>query len=93
MFDLDGTLWIGKENPRYLGGKQIVRKLKDSGRKDSNPNQRFHALACQEIHQNLTRLGFSFTIDEILTSSYLTAQYLTERFGITVFLPDWRKRT
>ena len=33
MFDLDGTLWIGKENPRYLGGKEVIRKLKDSGRK------------------------------------------------------------
>ena len=84
MFDLDGTLWIGKENPRYLGGKQIVRKLKDSGRKTLIlTNDSTHSR--EEIHQNLIRLGFSFTIDEILTSSYLTAQYLTERFGNASF--------
>ena len=84
MFDLDGTLWIGKENPRYLGGKQVVRKLKDSGRKTFIlTNDSTHSR--QEIHQNLTRLGFSFTIDEILTSSYLTAQYLTESFGDASF--------
>jgi HAD superfamily hydrolase (TIGR01450 family) len=84
MFDLDGTLWIGKENPSYLGGKQVVMKLKDSGRKTFVlTNDSTHSR--EEIHQNLTRLGFSFTIDEILTSSYLTAQYLTERFGDSSF--------
>jgi 4-nitrophenyl phosphatase len=84
LFDLDGTLWIGKENPRYLGGKRVVRKLKDSGRKTFIlTNDSTHSR--EEIHQNLTKLGFSFTIDEILTSSYLTSQYLTERFGNASF--------
>jgi len=80
MFDLDGTLWVGKENPLYLGGRQIVKKLKDSGRKALVlTNDSTHLR--EEIHRNLTRLGFSFTVDEILTSSYLTTQYLTQRFG------------
>lgn len=84
LFDLDGTLWVGKENPRYLGGKQLVKKLKDSGKKTMIlTNDSTHLR--EEILQNLTKLGFDFTIDEILTSSYLTAQYLTERFGKASF--------
>jgi HAD superfamily hydrolase (TIGR01450 family) len=39
----------------------------------------------EEIHQNLTKLGFGFAVEEILTSSYLTARYLTESFGKASF--------
>jgi HAD superfamily hydrolase (TIGR01450 family) len=84
LFDLDGTLWIGKEDPRYVGGKEVVEKLKDSGRKTFVlTNDSTHVR--EEIYQNLTKLGFSFAIEDILTSSYLTAQYLTERFGTASF--------
>jgi HAD superfamily hydrolase (TIGR01450 family) len=84
LFDLDGTLCVGKENPRYLGGKQVVEKLKGLGRKTFIlTNDSTHLR--EEIHRNLTKLGFSFAIDEVLTSSYFTAQYLTERFGNASF--------
>jgi HAD superfamily hydrolase (TIGR01450 family) len=84
LFDLDGTLCVGKENPRYLGGKQLVKKLNDLGRKTFIlTNDSTHLR--EEIHRNLTKLGFSFAIDEVLTASYLTASYLTERFGNASF--------
>ena len=84
FFDLDGVLCVGKENPRYVGGKGIVEKLKDSGRKTFIlTNDSTHVR--EEIYQNLTKLGFGFAIEDILTSSYLTALYLTERFGKASF--------
>lgn len=84
FFDLDGVLSVGKENPRYIGGRAVVEKIKSSGRKTFVlTNDSTHVR--QEILDNLTRLGFNFTLDEILTSSYLTASYLTEKFGEASF--------
>ena len=84
FFDVDGVLWVGKENPRYVGGKEVVEKLKHSGKKTFVlTNDSTHVR--EEIHQNLTKLGFSFAMEEILTSSYLTARYLSERFGKASF--------
>jgi HAD superfamily hydrolase (TIGR01450 family) len=84
FFDLDGVLWVGKENPRYVGGKEVVEKLKHSGKKTFVlTNDSTHVR--DEIYQNLTKLGFSFAMEEILTSSYLTARYLTESFGKASF--------
>jgi HAD superfamily hydrolase (TIGR01450 family) len=80
FFDLDGVLSVGKENPRYLGGRKVVRRLKETGRKTfvlTNDSTQLR----EEIHKHLLGLGFDFDVEEILTSSYLTARYLTERFG------------
>ena len=84
FFDLDGVLSIGKENPQYLGGRELIAKIKSSGKKASIlTNDSTHTRI--EIQQNLARLGFSFDLQEILTSSYLTALYLTKRFDKTGF--------
>ncbi len=84
FFDLDGVLSVGKENPRYIGGRAVVEKIKSSGRKAFLlTNDSTHVR--QEILGNLAKLGFNFTLDEILTSSYLTATYLTEKFGKASF--------
>jgi HAD superfamily hydrolase (TIGR01450 family) len=84
FFDLDGVLWVGKENPCYVGGREVVGKLKDSGRKTFVlTNDSTHVR--DEIYHNLTKLGFSFAREDILTSSYLTARYLTESFGKASF--------
>jgi 4-nitrophenyl phosphatase len=84
FFDLDGVLSVGKENPRYLGGREVVAKVKSLGKKaEVLTNDSTHTR--QEVHQNLLRLGFSFDLEQILTSSYLTALYLTQRFGRTGF--------
>ena len=84
LFDLDGVLSVGKESPRYLGGREVVRRLKESGRKTYVvTNDSTHVRS--ELLQNLTHMGFSFNEEEILTSSYLTALYLKERFGQASF--------
>lgn len=84
FFDLDGVLSVGKENPSYLGGREVVVKIKSLGKKAALlTNDSTHTR--EEIHQNLSRLGFSFDLHEILTSSYLTGLYLTQRFGKTGF--------
>lgn len=84
FFDVDGVLTVGKEKPRYLGGREVVRLLKESGRKTFVLTNH-STTSRREINRNLTQLGFSFEFDEVLTSSYLTARYLTERFGTTSF--------
>jgi len=84
FFDLDGVLSVGKEKPHYLGGREVIERLKKSGRKTfvltNNSTQ-----TRKELHRNLKRLGFMFDPEDILTSSYLTAQYLTRTFGETRF--------
>ena len=84
LLDLDGVLWVRKENPRYVGGREVVEKLKRTGKTTFVlTNDSTHMR--EEICQSLTKLGFSFSIEEILTSSYLTARYLTERYGKAAF--------
>jgi len=66
-----------------LGGREIVSKIKSSGRQTYVlTNDSTHTR--QELHQNLTKLGFSFSFEDILTSSYLTASYLNENVGRNV---------
>jgi HAD superfamily hydrolase (TIGR01450 family) len=84
FFDLDGVLSIGKEQPRYLGGREVVRKIKLLGKTAyilTNDSTHTHG----EIQSNLRKLGFDFTEDEILTSSFLTAEYLTQKYGKASF--------
>src|SRR5208337_2551311 len=84
FFDLDGVLSVGKENPRYLGGREVVAKIKSLGRKAFVlTNDSTHTR--EELCGNLSNMGFDFSVDEILTSSHLTALYLTRRFGRSNF--------
>lgn len=84
FFDLDGVLSVGKENPRYLGGREVVEKIKSLRKKVFIlTNDSTHIR--EEIHQNLTGLDFGFALDEILTSSFLTANYLSRKFGAASF--------
>ena len=84
LFDMDGVLSIGKEHQRYLAGREVVAHIKSSGRKAFVlTNNSTHSR--EEIRRNLVHLGFGFSIEDILTSSYLTALYLTQRFGQVSF--------
>jgi HAD superfamily hydrolase (TIGR01450 family) len=79
LFDMDGVLSIGKETPRYLAGREIVAHIKSSGRKAFVlTNDSTHSR--ESVRRNLVHLGFDFDLDDILTSSYLTALYLTQRY-------------
>ncbi|MGA8905255.1 MAG: HAD-IIA family hydrolase [Candidatus Bathyarchaeia archaeon] len=84
FFDLDGVLSVGKENPRYLGGREVLNKIKSQGKRSFIlTNDSTHTR--HEIHQNLAALGFTFELEEILTSSFLTANYLTQKYGKASF--------
>jgi HAD superfamily hydrolase (TIGR01450 family) len=86
FFDLDGVLSVGKENPRYLGGRVVIEKIKAGGKQAFVlTNDSTHLRS--EILANLTKLGFGFKLDEILTSSYLTGKYLSQHFGTATFFP------
>ena len=84
LFDLDGVLSVGKENPRYLGGREVLSRLRETGRRalvlTNTSTQRR-----EDIRRNLAGLGLNFSVDEILTSSYLTGKYLSGRFGRATF--------
>lgn len=84
LFDMDGVLSVGKEHQRYLAGRKVVARIKSSGRRAFVlTNDSTHSR--DEVHRNLVRLGFDFKIEDILTSSYLTALYLTQKFGRVSF--------
>jgi len=84
LFDLDGVLSVGKENPRYLGGRELVTRLNKTGKKVFVvTNDSTHLRG--ELQSNLVRFGFPLAIDEILTSSYLTALYLNRKYGKASF--------
>lgn len=84
FFDLDGVLSVGKESPRCLGGTAVVRKIKaDGGKAIVLTNDSTHTRS--EILDNLIKMGFDFNADEVLTSSYLTAMYLHDKFGNASF--------
>ena len=73
-------LSVGKENPRYIGGRDVTLKIKSSGRKAFLlTNDSTHTR--DEISQNLAGMGFNFSKDEILTSSSLTSLYLVRKYG------------
>jgi len=76
---MDGVLSVGKETPRYLGGRRVVSKIKSLEKKAYVlTNDSTHTR--KEIHENLHDFGFNFDLEDVLTSSYLTALYLTHRF-------------
>ena len=80
LFDMDGVLSIGKEHPRYLAGREVVARIKSSGKQTFVlTNNSTHSR--REVHRSLLHLGFDFKIEDVLTSSYLTAIYLTQKFG------------
>lgn len=80
LFDLDGVLSVGKETPRYVGGRALVTKIKSLDKKAAVlTNDSTHTR--EELRQNLSKLGLNFDVHEVLTSSYLTGLYLTQRFG------------
>ncbi len=84
LFDLDGVLSVGKENPRYVSGRNLVKEIKSLGKKALVlTNDSTHTR--EELRQNLSKLGFNFDVHDILTSSYLTGLYLKQRFGKSGF--------
>jgi HAD superfamily hydrolase (TIGR01450 family) len=80
LFDLDGVLTVGKETPRYIGGRRILSKLKRLGKKILVlTNTSTHTQ--HEVWTKLKKLGFPIEETELLTSTHLLADYLADRYG------------
>ncbi|MDV3293783.1 MAG: HAD-IIA family hydrolase [Nitrososphaerales archaeon] len=86
LFDLDGVFYKGKETRVKIGGTKIVEELRRRGKKllvltnDSTDT-------VETIHSRLRASGIPVRREEILSSAFLTAQYLKNEHGkVTYFL-------
>lgn len=79
LFDLDGVLYVGKEAPKLIGGIRLIKKLKRKGKKIFVlTNTSTHTR--ESLQRTLRKLGFPIEVDEILTSSKLTSEYIKQRW-------------
>jgi 4-nitrophenyl phosphatase len=86
LFDLDGVLLKGKENPIKIGGTRVFEKIRSEGKKlrivTNNSTD-----TVQTVLRRLNARGIAVEKDEILTSARLTAEYIAKRYGkATYFL-------
>jgi 4-nitrophenyl phosphatase len=87
LFDLDGVLTAGKENPVKLGGTKVLNKLRKSRGKSFFVVTNDSTDTVETVLERLTRFNIPVREDEILTSARLTAQYIAERHpGATYFM-------
>jgi 4-nitrophenyl phosphatase len=86
LFDLDGVLLKGKEHPVKIGGTRIVGRIRETRRKlfvlTNNSTD-----TTETVHSRLEEVGIPIRMEEILTSTRLTAEYTRAKFGkATYFL-------
>jgi len=78
VFDLDGTLFVSSR-PRE-GAPEVVAGLRDAGlRLAFLTNNSTYSV--RNLHRKLNGMGIRAAMDEIMTSSYVTARWLLERYG------------
>jgi HAD superfamily hydrolase (TIGR01450 family) len=84
LFDLDGVLLKGKEKPIKLGGTIVFEKIRSRGKKllvvTNNSTDTVEA-----VHRRLKRAGIPVALEEVLTSTRLTAEYIAETYGNASF--------
>lgn len=73
IFDLDGTIYLGKE--MINGAIETIHYLRSSGHKVVFFTNKSISTR-QEYMEKLNRLGIEATIDNIVNSNYITAKYL-----------------
>ena len=84
IFDMDGTIYLG--NQVFPFAIRFIKNLRKNGKKvlfftnNASPSPDFYL-------EKLTRLGFEPTMDEIMTSGDVTAEFLLRhRAGKSVYL-------
>jgi HAD superfamily hydrolase (TIGR01450 family) len=86
LFDLDGVLLKGKENPTRIGGAGVFERIRSRGKKLQVVTNN----STDAVHTVLKRLGaqgIALEEDELLTSARVTAEYIASRYpGATYFL-------
>jgi len=86
MFDLDGVFYKGKESREKIGGTRAIEALRGSGKKlfvlTNNSTD-----SIETVHTRLAEFGIPVERGEILTSAFLTAEYLRKKYGrVSYFL-------
>lgn len=86
LFDLDGVFLKGKEYPVLIGGKKMLRKLRERRKKifllTNNSTD-----TVDVVHARVKNVGLPLRRAEILTSTRLTAEYVAKCYpGGTYFL-------
>jgi HAD superfamily hydrolase (TIGR01450 family) len=80
LFDLDGVLLKGKERPVRIGGTRTVGRIRETRKKlfvlTNNSTD-----TIETVHSRLEEVGVPIRMDEILTSTRLTAEYASAKFG------------
>ncbi|HME18717.1 MAG TPA: HAD-IIA family hydrolase [Nitrososphaerales archaeon] len=80
LFDLDGVFYKGKESRVQLGGAKTIEAIRLRGKmlsiltNDSTDS-------VETVRSRLSESGVKVAADEILTSAFLTADYLRSRHG------------
>lgn len=84
LFDLDGVLLKGKEQPVKLGGTKIFEAIRSRGKKlavvTNNSTD-----TVETVFQRLKSKGIPVRRDEVLTSTRLTAEYIVKKYGKVSF--------
>jgi 4-nitrophenyl phosphatase len=76
IFDLDGTIWI---YPKLIeGARAIVEKIKKKKRTFLLASN-FSVLSRKETIKKLSKLGLDIEPNELITSSYVIAQWLKDK--------------
>jgi len=86
LFDLDGVLLKGKEQPVKLGGTKVFNKIRSRGKKllvvTNNSTD-----SVETVFHRLRSQGIPVGRDEVLSSTRLTAEYIVRKYGkISFFL-------
>ncbi|HZW85561.1 MAG TPA: HAD-IIA family hydrolase [Nitrososphaerales archaeon] len=86
LFDLDGVFYKGKENRDLIGGVAALSHLRSLGKSvrllTNNSTD-----TVETIHSRLNAFGIDFKLNEVLSSAYLTAQFVRDKFGeVTYYL-------
>ena len=77
LLDVDGVLL--RDSVPIPGAKEALEELRKRGRVVLLTNNSTRSR--RETAQRLSSLGFAVSPDEVVTSSYVAARYLHERFG------------
>jgi len=84
LFDLDGVLLKGKEKPIKVGGTIVFDRIRSQGKKllvlTNNSTD-----TVETVFHRLGSLGIPVGLDEVLTSTRLTAEYIANRYGKASF--------
>ena len=73
LFDLDGTIYLS--NRLIPGADEVIERIRRSGKKlvflSNNPTR------TRELYvEKLTALGIPASVDDVINSSYVMAQYV-----------------